>query len=225
MDRRSYPGSRRRLKSRLERREIRLRGLWPRVPGATTDHEHSDSRFLSRAQGFEDSEGFVRRSFGMTESVIPRPGREEPFARTTGCRAEESTLRLLEPGRGSPRREPRPLHGLTVPPVADAQVRGTPQTAGPPSPRRRTLRISSGEFIRSRGRAARYRFRSAIGINRPGTRPRTHAPSPYVALALPRPRPGRSPYARGGRRGRGWRAPRRRSRARRGCESAPWGSR
>jgi hypothetical protein len=35
--------------------------------------------------------------------------------------------------------------------VADAQSRGTPPTARPPSPRRRTLRISSGEFIRSAG--------------------------------------------------------------------------
>jgi hypothetical protein len=36
-----------------------------------------------------------------------------------------------------------------VAPVADAPVHQTPHTARPPSPRRRTLRLSSGEFIRS----------------------------------------------------------------------------
>jgi hypothetical protein len=50
--------------------------------------------------------------------------------------------------------------------VADAQVLGMPYVAGPPSPRRRTLRFPSGEFIRSRGRTARYRIRIATGIIR-----------------------------------------------------------
>ena len=40
-------------------------------------------------------------------------------------------------------------HTRGHPPVADAQVPGTPHTPRPPSPRRRTLRFSSGEFIRS----------------------------------------------------------------------------
>jgi hypothetical protein len=51
-------------------------------------------------------------------------------------------------------------------PVADAQVHRTPHTAWPPSPRRRTLRSPSGEFIRSSGRTARCRTRSPTGIIR-----------------------------------------------------------
>lgn len=38
------------------------------------------------------------------KSVILRPGRTALAARADGCRAEGPTLRLLEPGRGSPRR-------------------------------------------------------------------------------------------------------------------------
>ena len=51
-------------------------------------------------------------------------------------------------------------------PVADAQVHGTPHTAGPPSPRRWTLCSCSGEFIRSCRRTARYRFKFSMGIIR-----------------------------------------------------------
>ena len=40
-------------------------------------------------------------------------------------------------------------HRMTHSPDADAQALRTPHTARPPSPRRRTLRPSSGEFIRS----------------------------------------------------------------------------
>jgi hypothetical protein len=43
-------------------------------------------------------------------------------------------------------------------PVADGQVPGTPYTAGPPSPRRRTSCLSSGEFIRSLGGLAPMPF-------------------------------------------------------------------
>jgi hypothetical protein len=42
--------------------------------------------------------------------------------------------------------------------AADAQVPGTPHTLPPPSPRRRTLRLSSGEFIRSWGGLADFRL-------------------------------------------------------------------
>jgi len=58
-------------------------------------------------------------------------------------------------------------------PVADAPVLGTPHAVWPPSPRRRTLRFPSGEFIRSRGRTARYSNGSAIGIIAPGVEART----------------------------------------------------
>ena len=54
-------------------------------------------------------------------------------------------------------------------PAADAQVLGTPHRAGPPSPRRWTLRLSRGEFIRSRGRTARCRGRFRNRFQPPGT--------------------------------------------------------
>jgi hypothetical protein len=53
-------------------------------------------------------------------------------------------------------------------PVADAQELGMPHVAGPPSPRTRTLRFSSGEFIRSSGRTAGCWIRTSIGIDRSG---------------------------------------------------------
>jgi hypothetical protein len=59
--------------------------------------------------------------------------------------------------------------------VADALVRGSPHGAGPPSPRRRTLRSRSGEFIRSCRRMARCQSRFATGINRPGRCRRSYA--------------------------------------------------
>jgi hypothetical protein len=88
--------------------------------------------------------------------------------------------------------------------VADAPGRGTPHIAGPPSPRRRTLRFSSGEFIRSRRRTARCRFTFAMGIIRPGrsrrraSRPPIGAP-PYIYRIDPSPPPA---TARAGRRSR-----------------------
>jgi hypothetical protein len=56
-------------------------------------------------------------------------------------------------------------------PAADAQPPGTPHTAGPPCPRRRTLRCPSGEFIRSRRRASDWcpPRRPAADAQVPGT--------------------------------------------------------
>ena len=39
----------------------------PTDPGAATEAEVADARFLGRAQGSEESDGEARRSFGMTD--------------------------------------------------------------------------------------------------------------------------------------------------------------
>ena len=115
-----------------------------------------------------------------------------------------ATRHSLARGRTGPRgrtsRRPSPLRILSGNLVgADAPVLGTPHAVGPPSPRRRTLRFSSGEFIRSRGRAALYWFRFATGIiRRAGSRrsqPRVAIPFsrspvlPFTPTAPPRRHP------------------------------------
>jgi hypothetical protein len=76
-----------------------------------------------------------------TQSAIPRERTRRSVRLHRGRRAtEESTVGILVTRRRATHRRR---------PAADAQVIGTPHAPGPPSPRRRTLRLSSGEFIRS----------------------------------------------------------------------------
>jgi len=102
----------RRLKSRLENHEIRLRGLWPAARSAAT----------------------CRRMIAV---------------------------------RG-----------------ADAQVREAPHIVWPPSPRRRTLRLSSGEFIRSRGGREVSPIRAG-DVRLPSAQKGTDDESPVPLVRLP----------------------------------------
>jgi hypothetical protein len=64
-------------------------------------------------------------------------------------------------------------------PVADAQVLGTPHAARPPSPRRRTLCVCCGEFIRSARPTARSRRSGPARPNAP------HPAFPPVPVRIP----------------------------------------
>ena len=101
-----------------------------------------------------------------------RAGRGAPGAavRFPSCRAKlvgHSPRRRAQTDFGMFQPWFMPIRGSDPVMAADAQVLGTPHTLGPLSPRRRTLRSCSGEFIRSCRRTARCRFRFAMSINRP----------------------------------------------------------
>ena len=86
-------------------------GGTPQVLRGPGGPQHTDGRFLSRRHRPARWQAPSGASFGMTDqlsscrdkAVIPRPGHPSPSLRATGRRAEESTLRYLEGGRGSPR--------------------------------------------------------------------------------------------------------------------------
>ena len=108
--------------------------------------------------------GRVRRpqpdSASPPSSVIPRERRTPPYVGTTpGARPRNLPLATSAPvaahkarGYNPRRRRPQPFAtqpGMCV--VADALPQGTPQTVGPPSPRRWTLCSCCREFIRPAG--------------------------------------------------------------------------
>jgi hypothetical protein len=138
----------------------RLRNLLSEARGRFNATDPADGPFPSASP---------RRSLPLLDPRGARPTRR--FRGSTARRESRASAtrflsrrRILEQRPGSPRRLLRhdraAARAMASPPFAQlirpspvAQVHRAPHTAWPPSPRRRTLRFSSGEFIHSLQRA------------------------------------------------------------------------